>query len=305
MSNNYVVKVPVSTIWTDTDKPREIDQPAVKCDVDIEKWLENMTIENRKSLTDDNLVQTQVLYGQTVRVLQEKHNWVHVCIPDQPSSKMAEGYPGWMPKCHLSPEDNVYNGKNDLSVAVIKVPKAILYKKDQPGGCLSYQTRLFIAEDNPSEEFIQVYTPEGTSQLKRKDVAIYSNLSEIKAPTGENLINSGKMFEGLPYLWGGTSAFGFDCSGFVHTVHRAWGILIPRDAFDQAENGFEVEYKDLEPGDLIFFAGEGGEGKVQHVGMYCGKGEMLHAPSAGKGIEVAKIKDTKYEKKYCKARRYW
>jgi cell wall-associated NlpC family hydrolase len=86
-----------------------------------------------------------------------------------------------------------------------------------------------------------------------------------------------KRFLGLPYLWGGRSSYGYDCSGFTQMLVRSRGITMPRDADLQAAwEGVEaVDRKDLRAGDLLFF-GSGG-GKITHTAMYIGGGEFIHA----------------------------
>jgi cell wall-associated NlpC family hydrolase len=86
-----------------------------------------------------------------------------------------------------------------------------------------------------------------------------------------------KRFLGLPYLWGGRSSYGYDCSGFTQMLVRSRGITMPRDADLQAAwEGLEaVDRKDLRAGDLLFF-GSGG-GKITHTAMYIGGGELIHA----------------------------
>ena len=124
--------------------------------------------------------------------------------------------------------------------------------------------------------------------------------------SGLALLETARRFLGLPYLWGGTSGFGVDCSGFVYLVHRFHGILIPRDAAPQRDHGggLPVERADLQPGDLVFFAHDGGKGAVHHVGMYAGAGRMIHAPSSGRVVEEIPLDTPPYGEKYAGARRY-
>ena len=90
------------------------------------------------------------------------------------------------------------------------------------------------------------------------------------------MIEVSKKFLGVTYTWGGTSAFGFDCSGFMQMLERQRGIIMPRDANQQAvwSGVVAVERKDLQPGDLLYF-GESME-KINHTGMYIGDGEFIH-----------------------------
>jgi cell wall-associated NlpC family hydrolase len=85
-----------------------------------------------------------------------------------------------------------------------------------------------------------------------------------------------ERFQGLTYLWGGTSPAGFDCSGLVHYSYRQAGIVVPRDSRDQALAVTPVPLGKEEPGDLYFFAAD--DGRIYHVGFVTGRGRMLHAP---------------------------
>jgi cell wall-associated NlpC family hydrolase len=86
-----------------------------------------------------------------------------------------------------------------------------------------------------------------------------------------------RRFLGLPYTWGGTSSFGYDCSGFVQMLERRRGVMLPRDAQPQADwSGLKpVSRTDLEPGDLLYFGGS--PQRITHTGMYLGEGQFISA----------------------------
>ena len=118
------------------------------------------------------------------------------------------------------------------------------------------------------------------------------------------IVDSAKRYVGLPYVWAGASAYGFDCSGLLYSVYKNHGIIIPRDSFVQATHGKAVSRSQLQPGDLMFFAHNGGKGKVYHVSMYVGDGKMIHAPNSSRSIEIISIETALYKKNYSGARRY-
>lgn len=94
---------------------------------------------------------------------------------------------------------------------------------------------------------------------------------------------------GVPYVWGGESRRGFDCSGLVQYVYGKAGVSLPRTADRQFKYGTPVKYGQARPGDLMFFNTGGGSGQVTHVGIYMGNQHMLHAPKPGKKVQYAKV----------------
>lgn len=118
---------------------------------------------------------------------------------------------------------------------------------------------------------------------------------------GAGLLAIARLFLRMPYLWAGMSGYGVDCSGLVGLVHRYFGVLIPRDADDQALAGTPVPPADAKAGDLLFFAGGRG---VHHVTMAVGDGTMLHAPRTGRVVDITPVSDPAYTGEECTARRY-
>ncbi|HEY5506691.1 MAG TPA: NlpC/P60 family protein [Coriobacteriia bacterium] len=103
-----------------------------------------------------------------------------------------------------------------------------------------------------------------------------------------------KTFLGVPYLWGGTTPHGFDCSGFVQYCYAKIGISIPRTSRSQFTSGQFIPPARtdlLEPGDLVFFAYNGDPTQVHHVGMYVGGGVFIHAPGSGDHVKYSSLAD--------------
>lgn len=106
----------------------------------------------------------------------------------------------------------------------------------------------------------------------------------------DNIANYAKNFLGVPYLWGGVTPDGFDCSGFIQYVYGHFKVNIPRTTYDQVNAGTTVK-DNLKPGDLIFF---GDKVKPHHVGMYIGDGEYIQAPHTGDYIKISPIEGSGY-----------
>ena len=93
-------------------------------------------------------------------------------------------------------------------------------------------------------DWSHVQTPaSGVKYLRKQDAKVVKNFAAIPKPTQQDIVDSAKMFLGLPYIWSGISGFGFDCSGLIHSVYKNHGIMIPRDSFVQAVNGTLLQGK--------------------------------------------------------------
>ncbi|PLR81719.1 MULTISPECIES: C40 family peptidase [Bacillus] len=297
-----IVNVSVANVWTSYDSARPIDEAVTTNPVDLGSWLNGLTYDTRLELCSSNLLQTQVLFGEEVIVTGTNGHWAEVIVPGQPALKNKDGYPGWIPITQLT-EYGDWN-ITDSEVAVITSKQAVLRPVNSDFELvLSYQTILPVQEN--SRDTLKVKSPLGSALLKHEDTAIYESYQHIPKGTGTDLVRAGEKFVGLPYLWGGLSSYGYDCSGFSYSMCKAIGAIIPRDASYQAETGKEISLSAIEPGDLLFFAYQEGKGHIHHVGIYYGNGQLLHSPKTGKEIEIIPIAGTIYEKELCAARRYW
>lgn len=126
---------------------------------------------------------------------------------------------------------------------------------------------------------------------------------ESKPGSGvQTLLKRALALLGTPYRWGGTGTNGFDCSGLVGYVFKtALGVELPRVSRDMANTGLRIERSSLTAGDIVFFS-RGGK-RVDHVGIYVGNGQFLHAPRTGKDVMVSRLDQGYWSGKFMEARR--
>ncbi len=116
-----------------------------------------------------------------------------------------------------------------------------------------------------------------------KDGSVSENIAYVKIGTeGDSIVAYAKKFLGTPYVWGGTTPIGFDCSGFTQYVYAQHGISISRTTYTQVNDGIAVSQSQLQPGDLVFTS-------AHHVGIYVGNGQMIHAPETGDFVKISNI----------------
>lgn len=290
------VIVPVATMWTGTDEPRSIDELALAGET--KKWVAQMSDEQTIDLCDAKRLETQATFNDEVILAHVEGSWAQVYLTSQQDDSDPRGYKGWLPLKLLSATTVDYPATT--SRLRIAVPFTTLYDAEkQPIFEITMGTELSeIAVDG---DWIKVATPLGDGYIEKTSIVVTAKGDN----NGAKMVDMAQQFMGLRYLWAGISPYGFDCSGFMYTLHRVLGFDIPRDADDQRLGGQPVAPEDLMPGDLLFFAYEHGKGYVHHVGMYYGDGRMIQSRTPGKSVDIAKLTEMRYAPEYVAARRYW
>jgi cell wall-associated NlpC family hydrolase len=218
--------------------------------------------------SEDADVVSQAIYGSNVGVVERQEGWARI--------RTADDYSGWTPLSALLP-GKAYAASG--RVAEVASLFAHIYREADvtahaPLLTVPFESRLEVAVEPPGQaRWLQVRLPDGRAGwVQAGDIAFDAK------PLGiPETIEFSKRFLGLPYTWGGTSSFGYDCSGFAQMLMRRRGVPIPRDAQPQADwSGMApVERKDLQPGDLLYF-GESAK-KITHTGVYLGDGKFIDA----------------------------
>lgn len=219
---------------------------------------------------------TQALMGTPVKIYEKEGWWYRIQTPDR--------YIGWIDAAGIKPvnKTRLESWKNSEKIIFTDHYGSVYKTNNMESDPVSDVVlgNIFKMEEN-SDQWYKVDFPDGRSGYVKKDKAMtISEWQDQISVTGESIVSLARSFMGIPYLWGGTSIKGADCSGFIKTLYFMHGIILQRDASQQTRYGELIpvknNYEDLKPGDLLFF----GESRVTHVGMYIGDDQFIH--SAGK-----------------------
>ncbi|WP_321517503.1 C40 family peptidase [uncultured Bacteroides sp.] len=240
----------------------------------------NLSVVNiRKKVSFASEMMTQALLGTPVKILQE-NEWYRVQTPDS--------YISWVNSSSIYPMTKVeFNAWNAADKIVVTSHYGFTYENADVN---SQNVSDIVSGDmlkweGTEGEFYKVSYPDGRMAYMLKNAGMpeskWLNKDSLNA---ENIIYTGKTLMGIPYLWGGMSAKGLDCSGFVRTVMFLNGVILPRDASQQSRVGEKIDisngFNNLKPGDLLFFGRKATpelDERIIHVAIYIGNQKFIHS----------------------------
>lgn len=203
---------------------------------------------------------SQLLFGEYVKILEKHEKWIYV-------ENITDGYTGWADIKMINPvTDSVFQKSRQQKTNRLLHPYNIIYntKTNQskllPGGSVIHD--LNGDEFSVDGEIWSLIEPDSFVCGKFVDV--------------HRILETAKQYLNAPYLWGGKSVLGIDCSGLVQVVYSIGGYMLPRDASQQVVQGELVDFlSESMPGDLAFFGSE--EGDITHVGILIDNASIIHA----------------------------
>ncbi|MFG2045396.1 NlpC/P60 family protein [Dactylosporangium sp. NPDC048998] len=249
MSLVKVVRVAVATVWSDPD-----------------------------ARTADTVV-TQLLLGDPVVVDEVRGDWARVVATGQPAPSLdPRGYPGWLPTGQLTDASTMDDGPSSVVDALATGLRAA------PGGAVVVPGVTLGTRLAPAGPPVGGWLPVRVAGHPDPFWVPDADVRPVPAgpPSGEQALEVARRLLGVPYVWGGLTPAGIDCSGLVHLAWRRLGVRLPRDAHEQAEATEPLPPGRERPGDLYFFARPGH--RIHHVGFVADSGRMLHACGDARGV---------------------
>lgn len=229
---------------------------------------------------DSEELSTQATLGTPITIYKKKGNWFYIQTPD--------GYLGWLYKGGFSWMDKQAFDNWQKGERLVYLPE-FGFSYAQPDINGPVVSDLFagniLLKAGESGDFTKVEYPDGRSAFVPNGTVIpIEEWLATHQPTAENILQTAQRWMGRPYLWGGTSGKGADCSGFTKSVFFLNGLMLPRDASQQVHCGIAIEtdttLKNLQAGDFLFFgqaATAEKKERIRHVAIYMGEGKIIHS----------------------------
>lgn len=214
----------------------------------------------REAPSDKAEMVNQLLFGEVFQVETIQGNWAYI-------ASSHDNYKGWIDKKQMVGIGQQEYDRLTAEKTYVTTDIAQIVQNKSTGELISVVAGSSIAEPDEDLNFTMASREFIYEGLK-------GDLLSARIPS--QIPQIAEMYKGAPYLWGGRSIFGLDCSGFTQIVFKIAGYHINRDASEQAAQGEAVDFiSNAEPGDLMFFDND--EGNIIHVGIYMGESKIIHA----------------------------
>lgn len=245
-----------------------------------ESWgLVSVSVSNMKATPSHSAeLVSQAVMGTPVRLLKKSGGWILTQTPDR--------YIGWINSSSITAlTDNEFEAWKKTPRFIYLNRYGDIFPGRDSGTLVSDIVAGSIVADSGGKEGIaRVVLPDGRKgMIARELLADFDLWCSTVSPEPQNLVRFARMFTGHTYMWGGTSPYAVDCSGFMKMIYFTGGIILARDASQQYRYGKKVDISSsldsLLPGDLVFFGNVSSEGseRINHVGMYIGDTKVIHS----------------------------
>lgn len=255
---------------------------------------------NLRSEPDADASKVDILYGNSLcTLLEQDGDWYKVQYGDTVGYVMASLMSATNDENDGSTEINTYNEEVAAQEAAAAAAAAAAAEKAaQEAAAAAAAAAQAAANAQPSYDYSEPEYSEPAYSEPEYSEPEYSEpeYSEPVYSGNSSIVSVAQSYLGVPYVWGGTSPSGFDCSGFTQYVFRQCGYSIYRTADMQYYNGSYVSYDNLSAGDLVFFCNTYAEAGITHVGIYIGGGQFIHAASGG--VKISYLSESYYSSRY-------
>ena len=255
---------------TNTTEPNTPEEQPEEEQTSQTKYVNAETVNVRKEASTSASIVTQITRGTEVEIISEESGWYKVKV---------NGVEGYIATTLLS------DTKQETSRGATEFRDTENEPEEKAEDNTNNKQDNNKAEDNSSNN--------GSSSN--------SGASSSSSNTGSAVLAFAKKYLGYPYVYGGASPSGFDCSGFTSYVYKNFGVTLSRTAAGQTSNGTAVKRSELQVGDLVMFCSP-----INHVGIYAGNNQIIHAANPSRGVVIDTISSGYYNTNYnCARRIFW
>lgn len=311
----YTILLLFSSLLANAKELTSFDSSLIKTDLGYNEWsiVSQSVINIRREPDFRAEMITQALLGTPIKVLATYKNWSRIETP--------EGYSGWT-SAPVKRQDSIsLHAYNKLARVIVTQNNAFVYSKPSKSSEIVSEVVmgniLKLNTGKKTKDYYPISFPDGrTGYIAAHSVLKWEEWKKSITLTGKSIEKVSKRFLGVPYLWGGASPRGLDCSGLTKTAYLMHGIILPRDARQQYLCGLAIDSSDhfnkLQKGDLLFFGirstADSTKHNIIHTGIYLQDQQFINAGSGYVRIGSLRATDKNYDQvnysRYVGAKRF-